>query len=358
MDRSLLWLILAFGLLALGHSLFGRQPAAEADYLFRWRYLLLLPFVPAMLDADESKRLLSGLLVLTGLSGLYGIAQVLTDSPGWLGFLHPEGTVRPLWRYVWSPEQNQWVRDGLKATGTIHNIAAFAHGTVLILLWPLASGLLDAKRVRPWQVLAALLALAGLTLSGARAAWLGLGGGLLILVCCRWRPLWIRSLSLVLAAFIGTMGLGLVASPSLQKAAGSLTGRAQIWSHCLETTGDTLPKGLGFGGHAQYAEQVYSQTPELAGKVETWCHHLPLSLAVEAPLTLIPALLLMVFLILTLTRDPPGPLQGYALACVIAFWGIAQLHDPHFQREFFPLAMLVIGCGLRPKEGSDDTDAS
>ncbi len=355
-DRRLIALVCLFGVMALSHSLLGQEPLASADYLLRWRYLLLLPLVPILLKPPEVHRLLGAFVVLTGISALYGIAQVIFGSPGWLGFLHPEGTIEPLWRYVWSPDQNRWIRDGLKATGTIHNIAAFAHTTMLVMLWPLASGLLSRDRVPPWQILAGLLALAALSLSGARAAWLGFGAGTMVLILCRWQLKWFRATIFSLLLLIGGLGVGLLTHPGLQKTAGSLTGRASIWTHCLQTAKEAGPYGLGYGTHAGYSKRVYPRTPGLEKTVRTWCHHLPLSLAVEAPFSLIPAALLMILLVFMLTGSQTGALEGYALACIVAFWTIAQLHDPHFQREFFPIAMLMIGCGLVNKEAPSGTD--
>ena len=357
-DRRLLAIVFLFGGLAMSHSVFGQEPVAAPDYLLRWRYLLLLPLVPALMSPMTAQRLLGGFVLLAGLSGLYGVAQVMTESPGWLGFLHPEGSVKPLWRYAWSPENQRWMRAGIKATGTIHNIAAFAHVTMLILLWPLAYGLLSRRRIPAWHLLAGLLALAGLSLSGARAAWLGLGAGAFVLIVCRWRPRWLRAVTFALVLVIGGLGVSLLKSPVLQQKAGSLTGRTQIWDQCLKTTTQTGLMGLGYGAHAGYASKIYPQTPGLETKVKTWCHHVPLSLVVEAPLTIIPAAMLLVFLLLALTRSDPRPLQGFALASILAFWTISQLHDPHFQREFFPFAMLLIGCGLIRREVTNESDAS
>ena len=143
---------------------------------------------------------------------------------------------------------------------------------MLVMLWP-SPQVCWSHRVPPWQILAGLLALAALSLSGARAAWLGFGAGTMVLILCRWQLKWLRATIFSLLLLIGGLGVGLLTHPGLQKTAGSLTGRASIWTHCLQTAKEAGPYGLGYGTHAGYSKRVYPRTRGSA--VRTWCHHLP-----------------------------------------------------------------------------------
>ena len=127
----------------------------------------------------------------------------------------------------------------------------------------------------------------------------------------------------------------------------ALAGRKAIWGQCVTTLNQSFPKGLGYGNHPARATATYDEIPGLEKAMRTWCHNLQLSLAVEAPALVLALIVLLILLIRRLTAaDEPDAQTAFSLAALIAFVAIGQVHDPHFQREFFPLALLIIGLGL------------
>ena len=89
--------------------------------------------------------------------------------------------------------------------------------------------------------------------------------------------------------------------------------------------------------------------------VRTWCHHLPLSLAVEAPLSLIPAALLMILLSHAYSSQM-GALEGYALACTVGYSTIVQLSRSPLPEGNFQLRDAWRSVVLINKEAPSGTD--
>ena len=229
----------------------------------------------------------------------------------------------------------------------IHNIPAFAHTTALVLLWPAAVWIVGRRRLQPWMIAACILALAGLAGSGSRGGPMALIVGVGALVGLRLFWPWRRTLALSAVLGLIIVGSSFVWMTGQAREGDNLAGRDAIWAQCKVTLAETFPAGLGYGNHPARAEATYDAHPELKNAMRTWCHNMPFSLAVEAPACLLALLILLLLLIRRLTEaEEPDTETAFSLAALIAFMAIAQVHDPHFQREFFPLAMLIIALGL------------
>jgi hypothetical protein len=343
-DKALALALVGFAAAALFHNAIGTLGFSNWGYALRWRFVFILLFVPLLLSAQQRRSSLDALLLLTGISGLYGMAQFGFNHAGWLNVL--PGIEAPDIRRFGEVLKGTFWHGRHYATGLIHNIPAFAHSSALVLLWPAAEWLIGGKRLPKWKVAACLFALLGIAASGSRGAWLGLITGLLMLTIIRYLPRWRTQLALAGLAAIFVCGTAAVVMVSTSANSAGLAGRDAIWKQCRQTLGETFPQGLGYGNHPKRAQASYPKILPLKRAVQTWCHNLPLSLAVEAPA----ALLALALLLLLLIRRCAGDGERAALACaaILAFGAIGMVHDPHFQREFFPLALLLIALGIGP----------
>jgi Ca2+/Na+ antiporter len=297
-DKPLAVALLAFAAAALFHNVIGTLGFSNWGYALHWRYAFILLVVPVLLSAQQRRSSLDALLLLSGISGL------------------------------------------------ISNVPAFAYSCALVLLWPAAEWLIGRKRLPGWKLAACLFSLLGIVVSGSRGAWLGLGAGLLMLTIIRFLPRWRSQLALAGLGAIVLAGTAAVFVVSPATKTGGLAGRNAIWAQCKETLVETFPRGLGYGNHPKRAEVIPPKTVPLKPTMKTWCYNLPLSLAVEAPATL----LALAWLLLLLIRRCAMESERTALACaaILGFAAVGMVHDPHFQREFFPLAMLLIALGIEP----------
>ena len=55
---------------------------SNLGYALRWRFLLILVLVPALLQAEQRAASRQALLFLTGIAGLYGAGSICLESAG------------------------------------------------------------------------------------------------------------------------------------------------------------------------------------------------------------------------------------------------------------------------------------
>ena len=351
-DRKMAFALAAFGILCLLHNAIGVLPTENWAYMLRWRFAFLLVFIPPLLDYAQRKRVMDLLLGLTCVSGLYGLIQVFADLSGWLDLLTDGEKDNSLgWANV--VLSDLFVKQRL-ASGLIDNIASFSHTTSLVLLWPVSLSVFEKRLPRAWEVVALVFGLGGLYMSGARAVWLALAVGVATIFLAKVMVARFRTFMFSLLAMVSIAGSALVIFPQLQEHAGHLAGRDKIWKQCRSVAVDSFPRGLGYGNYTTYSTMNYPKTLGMENFEKTWCHNVLLSMAAEAPLALVAFVILMCVLVGGLCTQKQTVFSLQAAAALVAFAVLGQFHDPHFQREFFPLSMLVMSLGLGKQQRAEN----
>jgi hypothetical protein len=347
------WAVLAVIASALLHGLIGREPL-HLSYATFPRYLLLLPLVAALVQrtpAATVERALAAVALIACLSALYGAVQVTYRTPGFLIDWHP-GKAGLTWNHRSSTDLLTFAPEGLRATGMVHHVLAFAHIGCMVSLAGLSLAVFGTRtKARiAWSVVA-IAGVGSVVLSGGRAGLLGWLIGALLIGAVRVlgaRTRW-RAAVVGLGLLGGVLAGGLtVFSAQTRGAVGNTSGRQAIWGQAQTAVAETFPRGLGYGAYPGYAARVYPQSGALKAKVKAWAHNTWLSLLAEAPL----ALFAWLFLIGTLIKlffeavDDAPALAALGLASVVAWVAISMFHDSHFQRVYAPFMFWLWGLCL------------
>lgn len=296
--------------------LISADPLAVAKNLVVW-VALLANFQMVVSDGD-SRTVRSILIALAFAGGAVGLIAVVNDFGG----------------------GQQVIDFGTLATGRA--AGSFTHSSALGLFLAMAIpaqvalALRGPVWLRPLAIFGAVVGLLGITLSLSRAAFLGLAGGILVLLV--W-PSFRRAAAVVLAVLVAASLVGVPVGSALNgenvtrritatgEAAGSSTDpRTQTYRAVPEIIADHPLFGVGAHNFAKVAPRYRLIDPH-SGAAIGHAHSTPLAIATELGLVGFCALIWFVFAlarsILSATRRTVGEQHAYALALAGAMSGVA-----------------------------------
>lgn len=329
---------------------FAGPPSLEMATL--WRSLIALWLVPQTLALStdlgrDLRRLL--LLALTGvaLAALMGVAQYSTGFD-LVHALH----LRAEPRIVPVPG----VDGRFVALGFFISRLTLSH-VIVFLLCAAMSALLSrfvTGRARAYLLVCTLLGAVGLVLTFARAAWLAMGLGVLVLGLLQLGTAQGRRTLRTFALGLGVLIAASLAHPGVRHRLLSAfdlqanSDRLFLWSRALEVIRDHPLFGVGFGNYQRICSAYYDKV-DPGFLMRTFAHNSALTLLAETgPLGLFIALFFLWRVARTLLsrHRAGGPLAAGGLAALAAVCFIGLLHDVHIDNKAMFALWFTLSLGL------------
>jgi O-antigen ligase len=230
------------------------------------------------------------------------------------------------------------------AMGFFTSRLTFGHNaTVLLALFggALASGALP-RSARIALAIACIMGLAAVAVTFDRSAYLALAAAAAVIVGRTRRRGWMIAFAAIAAAAALHPGIRGRFASAFSTAANA--DRVFIWSRGLEIVRDHPVHGIGFANYPLVCSRYYDRVdPHFF--MRTWAHNLELStLAETGPLGLL-ALLWLLGAALRMVLGSASPLATGALAALVAWFAMAQVHDVLYDTKVMYALWFALAAG-------------